>query len=349
MRYKWNRTLIKEQLKRARMYVDENPIFETDIEYLESMLVDDATFFPRSSTFQAQLQEDADWVNKYPDFYNHFYQFSTYKDIIPRKMIDMSPVKFTNCQPLYYVHDFYNSLGGVWQKNFNLIYRDRKDNYQVKGDRGYSVFLPGNNYSYISVPVEEDITAFINVAHEYAHSIADRILFREYDDSDYPFIELPPLFFELAIGDFIAQDWKGSDDLIVEDRLATAKSINMYCCNLVNFTRFLVDVAEEEREIPTNKQKTIDEASERLDITKADATRMFVRSKKEELEYTIPYLTALELYYIYKQDPKEALDLLKRIIVSKRKHNYVSYLEGLHINLNEHSEEHVKELVKMYK
>ena len=69
------------------------------------------------------------------------------------------------------------------------------------------------------------------------------------------------------------------------------------------------------------------------------------QSIKEEIVYIIPYLTAIELYYMYQESPKDALETLRAIVVAEKKKYYNEYLKSLGINLNEHSEQYVKKLI----
>ena len=63
----------------------------------------------------------------------------------------------------------------------------------------------------------------------------------------------------------------------------------------------------------------------------------------DNMKYIIGYITALELFEVYKQDKELAIDLLKRIIVKDdSKTEYQRITEN--VNLNEHVEEHVKRL-----
>jgi len=345
----WNFDLMDKQLKIAQERCNDDPLYKIDIDFIAALKAPDSDFFPRKRFFKDFIKDDIEWINKYPDFYNHFVNFANYRPMLPKE-IEMAELNYRPGIPMGEVHDFYNHLGGEWQKRFNHVYKERHNNFRIHGLRSYNVFLPGNKYSYMNLGENVEISTFIDLAHEYAHAITDSMIFRDYeDDGNYPFIELAPQFFELAFGDWISNSFEGLDIPVAEERLLTIQNDAIYAEAIVNFTRYIVSIMEDGVNLPTTVAKAIDDISKRLEITKKEARRSIANSKKEELIYLIPYLTAIELYYIYSQDEKEALNILKKIVMMEPRERYEEYLRSLGININEHSDEYVQKVLKKYK
>ncbi len=240
-KYGWNKKLIEKQYKEALEKVKTNPIFEYDISFLEALRCEEPFMFEKRRLFKDFVVDDIGWMNKYPDFHNDIVNFWGYTDDIPKEIelidLDYNPgILFSE------VHDFYNHLGGEWKQKFNKVFKERKDNFRRGDLRSYSVYLPGTDYCYINLGENCEVSSFIDLAHEYAHTIADMTYYRDYEDSNYPFIELPPLFMELAFGDWISDSFMGMDEPVNEERLLTIKVMSLYAENIVNFTRYIVSI-----------------------------------------------------------------------------------------------------------
>ncbi len=68
---------------------------------------------------------------------------------------------------------------------------------------------------------------------------------------------------------------------------------------------------------------------------------------KETYHYGISYLTAIELYLIYRCDPEMALELLTKIIKAKdlNSEGYLKYVQSLGITPGKHIKEYVDILI----
>ena len=83
-----------------------------------------------------------------------------------------------------------------------------------------------------------------------------------------------------------------------------------------------------------------------LEIKMGKVAQILETSILEQFSYTIPYLTAIELYYIWKEDNVLALSLLKKLQTMPDSNNYYEELQKLGINLNEHGKEYILNITK---
>ena len=345
----WNRQLMAEQYRVAHEKAATSYLHECDQYILQAVDEEDVEIFPMEERFRDRISDDANWLEKY-----HYFNFDieTFADIssITPEAVQMSELKIPIGIVLGEIHDFFNHLGGEWRNLFNKVYRERTNNLRFSNERSYNFYLPGHDYSYINIQKNDTISIFTDLAHEYGHSIADMMKYRMYDEENdlYPFIELASMFFQFAIGDWLSASREGLDNLVNDERVVMARSCGNYSNYITYLSKYLNALNEKGRKVPTKYADFVRGMVRALNITKPEVKTSFEKSKKEQYIYVVPYLTALELYYIYKEDPKEALRLLKEIIMVEQKRYYNEYLKSLGINLNEHSEEHVKTIMKRY-
>ena len=345
----WNRQLMAEQYKLACEKAASSYAHECDEYILQAIDEEDVDVFPMEDRFKDRVNDDAKWLEKYHYFNHDIETFADISSILP-STVQMDELKVPLGIVFGEIHDFFNHLGGEWRNLFNKVYRERDNNLRFSNERSYNFYLPGQDYSYINIQKTDTIEVFTDLAHEYGHSIADMMKYRMYaEDKDlYPFIELPPIFFQFAIGDWLSESRESLDNLVNDELVVMARTCGNYANYITYLNKYLTTLNDKGRKVPTKYADFVRGMVRALNITKPEVKTSFDKSKKEQYIYVIPYLTALELYYIYKEDPKEALKLLKEIIMVEQKKYYNEYLRSLGITLNEHSEEHVKTIMKRY-
>ena len=314
------------------------------IEYLRELMDDapqvDETFMPREDGIYNSLVSDFDTINErleYIDpikeflvngithfvetpFYDQFMNFQTPKDI-----------KLTNKEIMELIHDFYQSLPDKEIRNlFNQAFSKNEENYRIKGDETNTLLLPYINSFYINVAANASNTKkVISSIHEYGHVIDYGIRKKASDyGSNYPFIELPSLFFESLAGDYLKEKLPKAKRNIKDEELSRL-------VGLFNISNTLMT------EYDGFKQKKLNDPlkyayllrvygkEELEDIPNSPALRTF--------NYVIPFLTSIELLEEYKSDPEKTLNLLKTIIKANNEENYLAYLESKNIILNNNS------------
>ena len=314
------------------------------IEYLRELMDDapqvDETFMPREDGIYNSLVSDFDTIDErleYIDpikeflvngithfvetpFYDQFMNFQTPKDI-----------KLTNKEIMELIHDFYQSLPDKEIRNlFNEAFSKNEENYRIKGDETNTLLLPYIDSFYINVAANASNTKkVISSIHEYGHVI-DYGIRKEISDygSNYPFIELPSLFFESLAGDYLKEKLPKAKRNIKDEELSRL-------VGLFNISNTLIT------EYDGFKQKKLNDPlkyayllrvygkEELEDIPNSPALRTF--------NYVIPFLTSIELLEEYKSDPEKTLNLLKTIIKANDEENYLAYLESKNIILNNNS------------
>ena len=314
------------------------------IEYLRELLDDapqvDETFIPREDGIYNSLVSDFETIDErleYIDpikeflvngithfvetpFYDQFMNFQTPKNI-----------KLTNKELMELIHDFYQSLPDKEIRNlFNQAFSKKEENYRIKGDETNTLLLPYINSFYINVAANASNTKkVISSIHEYGHAIDYGIRKKASDyGSNYPFIELPSLFFESLAGDYLKEKLPKAKRNIKDEELSRL-------VGLFNASNTLMT------EYDGFKQKKLNDPlkyayllrvygkEELEDIPNSPALRTF--------NYVIPFLTSIELLEEYKSDPEKTLNLLKTIIKANDEENYLAYLESKNIILNNNS------------
>ena len=74
-----------------------------------------------------------------------------------------------------------------------------------------------------------------------------------------------------------------------------------------------------------------------------DTLNTYVR---EYFHYIISYLTAIELYFIYQEEPDVALDILFQIIINKKNTNieYLEFVKSLGLEPGKNFDKYIKKL-----
>lgn len=332
---------------------DSNDIFEDlskaqelndYIEYLRELLDDapqvDETFIPREDGIYNSLVSDFETIDErleYIDpikeflingithfvetpFYDQFMNSQTPKDI-----------KLTNKEIIELIHDFYQSLPDKEIRNlFNQAFSKKEENYRIKGDETNTLLLPYINSFYINVAANASNTKkVISSIHEYGHAI-DYGIRKEISDygSNYPFIELPSLFFESLAGDYLKEKLPKAKRNIKDEELS--RLVGLFNASNTLMTEY--DGFKQEKLNDPLKYAYLLRVygkEELEDIPNSPALRTF--------NYVIPFLTSIELLEEYKSDPEKTLNLLKTIIKANDKENYLAYLESKNIILNNNS------------
>jgi hypothetical protein len=332
---------------------DSNDIFEDlskaqelndYIEYLRELLDDapqvDETFIPREDGIYSSLVSDFDTIDErleYIDpikeflvngithfvetpFYDQYMSFQTPKDI-----------KLTNKEIMELIHDFYQSLPDKEIRNlFNKAFSKNNENYRIKGDETNTLLLPYINSFYINVAANASNTKkVISSIHEYGHAIDYGIRKKASDyGSNYPFIELPSLFFESLAGDYLKEKLHKAKRNIKDEELS--RLVGLF--NISNTLMTEYDGFKQEKLNDPLKYAYLLRVygkEELEDIPNSPALRTF--------NYVIPFLTSIELLEEYKSDPEKTLNLLKTIIKANDEENYLAYLESKNIILNNNS------------
>lgn len=344
MKYRnWNEKLIRAQMNKLETLYNErrDPRLLEELEGLRNILNDSIQLFSIPKSFLFHLKNDIEAICLYYDFLEDIETFSKLGILVHSK--DIKAVdEFDNISTsllMSFIHDFFNSLDKEFAIEFNKVFRERYNNIKFSKDRSYSCYVPTLKYSYMNITKNNTIDDFLNTSHEYAHSIADRIRYRG-DYSYYPFIELFPMFIELIASDYLLEHYLDFEYNVSMANLASCKKVIDYAKEITIESSYLSS-----RDELCSKRKVVKHISVSTGKTKKYVEGLFKTPAIEKFTYTIPYMTVIELYYLYKLDPERAMDLVKQIIKMDNVENYQVFLQDRDIILNEHAKEHVLRLV----
>ena len=352
---KWNEQQIKEQIDRLlTMYMLTNDNdYLLDVELCNRLIDSDLLMFPIYESFKEHMAEETETYIKFQPFYDSIKTFAGYKGALNLKLKELNEYDISISELLSFVHDFYASLDHDLFRVFKKVFNERKNNLQFTKNRSITAFIPHLHYSYININKDDTINDYLNIVHKYMHAICDNMYYRRDYTSNYPFIELPSLLMELIAYDWLADGFTSSyeddngnvvinnmwlEDIMVSKGQTAATILKYAKYNLIE-SDYLSKVDRFRR-----KRETLREMKK---MTNTKATTIYDLMKTSSLErttYSIAYITAIELYYLYLEDPERALYVLKELIMMDNKENYERELEHRGINLNEHAKKHLKSI-----
>lgn len=295
---------------------------------------------------------DLSILKKYQSYYPYFEQMLASLDslvIIPKQEIPY--IKTTPNHIITVTNDFYNQFKGEITDTFSKIYSTLPTHLEFRRLVGtdvsfaqtLSIYKTGE--SFYDIGLVNNAQDYITVFHELGHGIANYLNPNSmYDYNKYCFIETDTLFWELVGYDYLSKN--------------LSLPVDSYLISLLYLKEYSYDA-----DIICTKK----ELYSQLPISKLSNQRFaihYLRSNykcdneyindvlfselKESYHYGISYLTAIELYLIYRTDPKIALDLLNKIIKAHDLSNegYLKYVKSLGIIPGQHIKEYVDILIQ---
>lgn len=335
---KWNLKLIKKQLQKVKK------INEYDVCMIESMLTETVDTFYIPGNLKKKINVDKYDLNNNIPFIkdlNTFYkkngkELDSNNQLSPLRSMDYEEV-------LSFVNDFYKEFDKEWYKIFTPVFEQRKNNIKFSESRSVSMYLQSLDYSYLNICDSQTIDMYYGIVHEYAHTIADRIRYRLSYVDDYPFVELPSLFLELVTNNFITNNYNLDNDVKIYN-LSNYKLMLSHASDVINLYSYYSTNPNFNK-----KEDFIKDACSLLGGDKVYWNHLFTSNLGlERLMYSYPYLIAIELYYIYLNDPEYAKYVLEEIILMDPVDDYQSFLDKYGIHANEHSSEFLLDIKKNY-
>lgn len=347
MQNEWNTELIKKQIRMLKgdmlmKHMKHLPYLENqlDIGVLEALIYEDITPHELLDDFKSQLREDIFNLVNLGNFMMDIDKFSRLNRFIDKNNLSDLMYREYNLDELHEIMNEVFKIDKTYLKIFNNIYKENKNNLKFTEERCYSIYIDQLKYSYINIELFNNIEDVFNITHEYAHSISDSIRYHRHSD-EYPFIEMLPAFIF-----FITKDELLKDDSLSEDignvEATDFDIVNLYAKDLVKECLYLTDIESIKR-----RKDIIKYISKKFNQKKTYIMELFKQSTLEKFTYVIPYLVALELYNEYKLDKESALYKLNKIItLDDNLDDYYKELKDLNIDLNNTTEEYIKDLNK---
>lgn len=328
----WNLKLMKNQLLECK-----KSGCSFDYKRLQALLSNRSDMH-ESSSLSSRLIQDRDAIqhlNYFLPYIHDFYTWSKEKNKFRRNGFE--ELELSEDELVYFLNDFYSNLFPEWINDFNNIYKQARNNLKFSKSNSFTFTLPTLNYSYINIRRTGSVEDFFSLTHEYAHSIVDRKKFRNTYDYRYPFIEAIPLFVELVTKDSIIHDYEGLSQEVNEYLNLLIKLIEKYSMEIFREKDYL-DVSN----LHMDDRRLQRDLQEKLNINYKKTMAMINLSITEKLNYTIGFLTAIELYYLYLSDKEKCYYVVDNIINMENKKNYLKELESFDLNLNSNSHRLIK-------
>lgn len=226
-------------------------------------------------------------------------------------------------------NDFYRQFNGVFSDTYKTMSKSFKDTIHMRRITG-STITAGQTYSVYNTPItffelgyNNTIQDYVSAIHEFGHGISCSLNPQAmWDFGKYCFIEVDSLFFEMLGTDYIGDKLGRKKD---------AFDINMHVLKDYIYSAMLISTkldmySECDRFDLNNKRFVKQYLSKEIGLNKLGVNDVMNTWVRDYMHYIISYLTAIELYLMYQDNPQKALDLLFSII-SIRKDNSKEYLD----------------------
>lgn len=224
---------------------------------------------------------------------------------------------------------FYDTLESPFADEFQIMSTTFKDTIHMKKLTGSTItagqtyHVYGTDISFFELGYNNTLQDYVSAIHEFGHGVSCRFNHDAmWDFGKYCLIEVDSLFFELLGTDYLGEKLNRPKDAfdinihVLKDYIYSAMLIKTKLDMYSTFDR--IDL--------NNKRFTKQYLQQEVGLNKAGIKDVMTSYIRDYMHYVISYLTAVELYLIYQNNPNKALELLFNII-NIRKNNSKDYLE----------------------
>lgn len=324
MDYYWDSKNLRQDVKQLEKMFEE----EKDIKKREELLYYIAEAKSLVLEEEApQCEENDDYFNTMsnlvPLFEPYYSYIDEYRRIIDNYVDELivdnpskKKMKLKKEEAMDLVREFYESTGNFFYPHFDKLFKERHNMIRfLKDDLEYAttIIVPGLNKPYISIeePKPKNYRNILSMlVHELGHGISAQINPERYLRDDSFLKEIETTFLEFISNDFFAKELKDNAFYVDEiERIAGGHST-------------AEDILLSKRAVDLRYELGNPSKEKMLEIVNDDILRTIIETKGEmslddDIKYLFSYIVAIELYEIYKQDKKEALNILKEIILRR--------------------------------
>jgi len=343
MNYYWGKKAFLEEIKKIKDMIEKETNPEK-LAFLRSSLNSTRNLYfqtfedisaPKNKLYNS-LYDAAMTYSTYPEYYSLVSKFSDslldYQDKFSsiETLLDLRTNgngdfnKIGDCfiskeRNVSLVKLFYENLDDELNSYFQEIYKDRyssirflSSNYEGKildsNDYGIDYYINATKKNFIAVRNTQNIGANVCLTHECGHAIHNLMNpEKNYWDTDYLLWELPSIFMEL---------------LNLEENVGNfdEKIINVYkystLCRYYDFADVFSEQVNFIKYWKKFKYKYDKDTISKINefYPKEIIDDLFQSGFSDSITYPVSYILALELLHIYKQDKKEALKILKKLM-----------------------------------
>ena len=250
--------------------------------------------------------------------------------------------------------DFYSQFNNVFSDTYRGMSKSFRETLHMRKITG-STITAGQTYSVYNTTItffelgyNNTIQDYVSAIHEFGHGISCNLNpGAMWDFGKYCFIEVDSLFFELLGTDYIGEKL---------DRKKDAFDINMHVLKDYIYSAMLISTkldmySECDRFDLNNKRFVKQYLIKEIGLNKLGVNDVMNTWIRDYMHYIISYLTAIELYLIYQDNPDKALDLLFSIITVKKNSNkeYLDYVISLGLEPGKNFDTYLKLLFERAK
>ena len=324
MKYYWDSKNLREDVKLLeKMFEEEKDIRKREdllfyIAEAKSLILDEEA--PSSEEDNDYFNTMTNLVPLFEPYYSYIDEYrKTFDSYIDELIIDEPSKKKMNLKKeemMELIREFYGSVGGFLYPHFDKLFKERHNMIRFqKEDLEYAttIIVPGLNKPYMTIE-EPNAKNYRNIlsmlVHELGHGISAQICPERYLRDDSFLKEIETTFLEFISNDFFAKEL--SDDAFYEDEVE----------RIVGGHSTAEDILLSKRAVDLRYELGNPSKEKILKIIKDDILRSIIETKgdlslDDDIKYLFSYIVAIELYEIYRQDKKEALNILKEIILRK--------------------------------
>lgn len=336
---------LKELLEILKVAAHE-PIVQRDIWCLANYIKRyENNFSEQQVSLFERLLDDADQVH----FYKPFLPFSNVFSSIGKSQTELSfdtsytPFNLSDCQVMDDANDFFKSQSSSWHSLFLDFSSEASDHLKFIDSKsetsGETLFLKSTGEAFVFVPNYSNITKFTILVHETEH-VLDFFANPDFLD-DHIVSETTSVFMELIASDFIAKKYNLYNDNF--QRRNYIHTLIKSQATILRDKNLLLDIVNKKRNLA---EEDLFKYLEKNNFPIEDVKFFLEATINQDSSYQLPYLIAIELYYIYYSNKNFALKILEDIILNANQYNILDILYKYGILLNSHVLEYENSLYK---
>ncbi len=279
-------------------------------------------------------KEDMMFLKDYESFIPYIRMFADFSEPIdyqepPKRKIETNAISMIN-----EIKSFYSSIGGIYEEYFLELIKGSRLKIRFedgqKRESGATFPILNTNNVYMIVGRVQSFQDYLTTTHECAHGISYLMNpdARCYYDR-YLFQELMPILFETLLSDEKAESLESIEE---------AKAIKMAQFNDYLYSAMMICSKIDMLESLNSKHLRNERAMREFlatyhDLDKEDIDILLGEGIPNISVYVVSYLTAVELYLLYKEDKESALNILKEMVLAKESipSDYLSLVKKLGI------------------
>ena len=314
---------IMDSINNAEMIEDA----EKYIRYLDEMIdllnyydgedVDEEEVTDNHSTpYSTIVKNDSRLLRDYVTYTPFADVLARYKNKISLPSITLPEKKIETTDILVTTDEFYSQLGG----ELYTAYRSLSDTYETRlqffeliegcTTLGQTFFFPFTNDIFIEVGCGDTISDYSTTIHESGHGIASILNpFIGVDYEKYGFSEVESIFLEMIGDDFVGKKLGKRREMLMKT-LDDLKDYIRFAYRFSAKKKMYSELSKKEYKKKSIARKYIQSITGAKIANQAIDTEM-----ADDIQYIISYLTAVELYMMYQENPDNAIETFYDIIM----------------------------------